>query len=512
MVDGTPFGRYRLVELLGRGGMGEIWRAYDPDMNRVVALKVLPPDFAGDQVFQERFRREARAAAGLDEPHLVPIYEFGEIEGRLYVTMRLIRGHDLQVLLEGGPLEPARAVGIIEQIASALHAAHQIGLVHRDVKPSNILVAEDDFAYLIDFGIARAAGDTALTNTGATVGTWAYMAPERLSAGNTDARVDVYALACVLHEALTGRRPYPGDSAEQQIVGHLTVPPPRPSMLESAVPEPLDAVIATGMAKDPYQRYQSAKDLARAARATLTAPIPSPPAPPPPPTQPPQLPTQPETIAQLPSQHAMQGDIPPAHMWPTPDAAAGPFAGQNPPPWPNQPLMQWPAGPEVRGTAWVPPAYATSRAGGAPTVDRQNRGTKVALVVAGLVVLAVVAAVAVALLVIDLGQKSSKTSTTGSAMPTTFPRSTTSTNPGTVEGTHWLIKNSDGTVRHWWLKPGGQWVIDGSDRWTLTGSTLNVSLTNGYATCSAQVVGSQLQNGSCRNVTGFSWTFTGVAE
>jgi hypothetical protein len=176
--------------------------------------------------------------------------------------------------------------------------------------------------------------------------------------------------------------------------------------------------------------------------------------------------------------------------------------------------MQWPAGPEDRRTAWVPPTYGTPRAGGVPTLDRQNRRTKVALVVAGLFVLTVVAAIAVALFAINLGQKSSKTATTGSARPSTSSQSTTSPKPGTVQGIpdHWLISNSDGTVRHWWLKPGGQWVIDGSDRWTLTGSTLNVNLTNGYATCSAQVVGSQLQDGSCRNVTGFSWTFTGVAE
>jgi serine/threonine protein kinase len=155
-LEGTPFGRYRLVELLGRGGMGEVWRAYDTAIDRVVALKMLPANFADDEVYQERFRREAHAAAGLNEPHVIPIYDFGEIEGRLYVTMRLIEDRDLQSMLAEGPLEPARAVGIIDQIASALHAAHRIGLVHRDVKPSNILIAEDDFAYLIDFGIARA--------------------------------------------------------------------------------------------------------------------------------------------------------------------------------------------------------------------------------------------------------------------------------------------------------------------------------------------------------------------
>jgi serine/threonine protein kinase len=158
-VNGTPFGRYRLIDLLGRGGMGEVWRAFDPSMDRVVALKLLPANFADDPVFQERFRREAKAAAGLDEPHVVPIYEFGEIEGRLYVTMRLIKGRDLQTVLAEGPLAPERAVRIIEQVAQALHAAHKIGLVHRDIKPSNILLDDNDFAYLIDFGIARRGAD-----------------------------------------------------------------------------------------------------------------------------------------------------------------------------------------------------------------------------------------------------------------------------------------------------------------------------------------------------------------
>jgi serine/threonine protein kinase, bacterial len=275
-VDGTPFGRYRLIELIGRGGMGEVWRARDTAFDRIVALKVLPDNFADDQVFQERFRREARAAAGLDEPHVVPMFDFGEIDGRLYVTMRLINGRDLQTILADGALAPPRAVGIIEQIASALHAAHRIGLIHRDVKPSNILVAENDFAYLIDFGIARAAQETGLTSTGMAIGTWAYMSPERLNTGHADARADIYALACVLHEALTGQRPYPGDSIEQQIVGHLTTPPPRPSMLQPGVPQPMDAVIAKGMAKHPGQRYATTVALARAAHDATTVPLPRP--------------------------------------------------------------------------------------------------------------------------------------------------------------------------------------------------------------------------------------------
>jgi protein kinase-like protein len=276
-VDGTPFGRYRLVELLGHGGMGEVWRAYDPTMDRMVALKVLPPNFAGDKVFQERFRREARAAAGLDEPHVVPFHDFGEVDGQLYVTMRLIKGRDLQTILAEGPLSPERAVRIIEQVAKALHAAHRIGLIHRDIKPSNILVAEDDdFAYLIDFGIARAAGETGLTGTGAAIGTWHYMSPERLQAGQVDARSDIYALACVLYECLTGSPPYPGDNLEQQITAHLTSPPPRPSMLQPGVPQSLDAVIAKGMAKQPHQRYASTVELARAARAATTVPLPHP--------------------------------------------------------------------------------------------------------------------------------------------------------------------------------------------------------------------------------------------
>ena len=269
LVEGTPFGRYRLVSLLGRGGMGEVWRAYDTVTDRVVALKVLPAQMVKDSDYQARFRREARAAAGLHNPHIVPIHDYGEIDDRLFVTMALVDGQDLAAKIARGPLPPSQAINIIDQIAGALHAAHRTQLIHRDVKPSNILLDEDDYAYLIDFGIARAASDTKLTHTGMTLGTWAYMAPERFTTGQTDPSVDIYALACVLHETLTGTTPFPGDNVEQIAAGHMFAPPPRPSTMQPGIPPALDDVIATGMAKNPNDRYPSTRDLARAAQSAL---------------------------------------------------------------------------------------------------------------------------------------------------------------------------------------------------------------------------------------------------
>ncbi|QRY53759.1 serine/threonine protein kinase StpK7 [Mycolicibacterium septicum] len=273
-MDSTQFGHYQLQKLIGRGGMGEVYQAYDSDTDRIVALKVLPPHLAQDATFQERFRRESHAAAGVSNPHVVPIHGYGEIDGRLYLDMRLIEGRNLGAMLTktGKPLDPTFVVGMVEQVAEALDGAHAAGLIHRDVKPSNILIADNDFVYLIDFGLARTAGDSGMTTAGSTLGTLAYMAPERFDAGKVDPRSDIYALACVLYECLTGERPYPSDSLEQQIAGHMVSPAPRASDKDPRLAA-FDEVIAKGMAKKPSKRYQSAGALAAAARVALAVPV-----------------------------------------------------------------------------------------------------------------------------------------------------------------------------------------------------------------------------------------------
>jgi serine/threonine protein kinase len=251
--------------------MGKVYEARDTVMGRDVAIKVLPAELGAEPEYRRRFRREAHTAARLAQPHIIPIYDAGEIDGRLYLAMPIIDGIDLDRLLQrDGPMSPARAVHITEQLAGALDAAHAVGLVHRDVKPSNALVTRQDLVYLIDFGLAHNATATKLTSAGTIMGSLNYMAPERFTDGVADARSDIYALACVLHECLTGDQPYPGDSLEQQLAGHLSMEPPRPSEDRAGVPVGFDDVIASGMAKDPDQRYQSAHQLAEAARQALT--------------------------------------------------------------------------------------------------------------------------------------------------------------------------------------------------------------------------------------------------
>jgi serine/threonine protein kinase len=267
---GSTFGKYKITGVLGKGGMGEVYEAYDNEIGRSVALKIIKSQYANDRRFRMRFERESHAAATLQEPHVIPIHGIGEIDGSLFIDMRLVRGTDLQSLLEKEPLDPSRAVAVTTQIAAALDAAHAEGLIHRDIKPQNIIVTPADFAYLVDFGIAEVMGDTRLTATGVQIGSWAYMAPERFTGNEITTAVDVYALACVLYESLTGRLPFPADSQEAVIAAHLASPPPRPSVTNPKVPPSYDDVIARGMAKEPDDRYGSAGALARAAnRAQL---------------------------------------------------------------------------------------------------------------------------------------------------------------------------------------------------------------------------------------------------
>ncbi|WP_329412574.1 protein kinase [Nocardia vinacea] len=271
---GSRFGPYELRALLGKGGMGEVYEAYDTVKDRVVAVKLLSDELARDPVYQVRFRRESQAAARLAEPHIIPIHDWGVIDSVLFIDMRLVPGTDLREILRNqGPMSAERAIGIIEQIAAGLDAAHADGLVHRDVKPANILVTEADFAYLVDFGIAHIEGDSAVTQAGTAIGSYTYMAPERFDSGPVTGRADIYSLACVLHECLTGATPFPAGSMSLLIRSHLTEAPPRPSVQRPGVPAAMDEVIARGMAKDAADRFPTATDLARAARAALgTAP------------------------------------------------------------------------------------------------------------------------------------------------------------------------------------------------------------------------------------------------
>ena len=266
---GGSFGHYQLRRLIARTGMAELYEAEDTSQNRTVALKMFPAA-SGDADLRTWVQQQAQSIAKLTEPHLVRIHGCGEIDGVLYIDMQLIDGTELVTILKRfGPLNPARAVAIIRQVASALDAAHASGLLHRDVKPEDILITSGDFVYLVNFGVASAASEGGITDGRTPAGTYAYMAPERFTSDTFDFRADIYSLACVLYECLTGATPYRRDSVETLIAGHLTQPVPRPSAQRPGVPEAFDAVISQGMAKKSEDRFPSAGDLASAAENAL---------------------------------------------------------------------------------------------------------------------------------------------------------------------------------------------------------------------------------------------------
>jgi serine/threonine-protein kinase len=281
LAPGDVFAGYRIQSPLGEGGMGMVFVAEHLGLHRKVALKLLPEQLAVDPRFRERFVRESQLAASLDHPNVVPVYEAGEAEGRLFIAMRYVEGIDLRALLnQHGKLDPARTIRILAQVASALDAAHELGLVHRDVKPGNILLARRagsgssrdaaEHVYLSDFGLTkRASSDSGITATGQFVGTLDYAAPEQFEGKPLDGRTDVYSLACVLFECLTGEVPYKRDQDAALMYAHLMAPVPSATERNGELPTAIDEVIARGMAKSPNERFATAGEVIRSARPAL---------------------------------------------------------------------------------------------------------------------------------------------------------------------------------------------------------------------------------------------------
>ncbi|OBF55068.1 protein kinase [Mycobacterium sp. 852002-53434_SCH5985345] len=443
---GTEFGPYHLKRLLGRGGMGEVYEAEHTVKEWTVAVKLLSETFSRDPVFRERMKREARTAGRLQEPHVVPIHDYGEIDGQMFLEMRLIEGTDLDsVLKRFGPLAPPRAVAIITQIASALDAAHAAGVMHRDVKPQNILVTRDDFAYLVDFGIASATTDEKLTQLGTAVGTWKYMAPERFSNAEVTYRADIYALACVLYECLTGSPPYTSSSAGALVTAHTMNPIPQPTAVRPGIPKGFDAVVTRGMAKKPEDRYASAGDLALAAHDALSDPdqdhaatilrrsqeatLPGTVMAPPPPPRPAA-----NTPPPSPGQNAPT---------PTPALGSTPVPGQSAPPWrpdsgPIPAAAQPPVTPpyyQAANANWgsAPQQFGGPPAWNQPPPKRRNPWPIVAAV-AALVIVVVLAAVGIAIFMggDDSNPQANRTSTTTTTR--TVPTTTTTTRPANPQG------------------------------------------------------------------------------
>ena len=266
-------GRYRLVELLGQGGMATIYRARDAQLDRDVAVKLLRPEFGRDPDFLARFRDEAKAAASLSHPNIVAVFDFGEEQSDPYIVMELIDGQDLSsILRENGPLPPRQAARVSAEVAKALQAAHVRGIVHRDVKPSNILVGRDGRVKVADFGIARALDDAQVTLPGVTMGSVHYFSPEQARGEPATQASDIYSLGIVLYESLTGQRPFSGDGAAAVALARLTTTPPLPSAIRSGVPAPLDQIVQRAMALDPAARYASAASMASALEGWLADP------------------------------------------------------------------------------------------------------------------------------------------------------------------------------------------------------------------------------------------------
>ncbi len=277
LSPGSVFGDFEIEGLVAHGGMGIVYKARQRQLGRLTALKIIAPHLALDEGFRERFRREAQMAAAIDHPNILPIYDAGEIDGQPYLAMRYVEGTDLRnVIDKESPLDPERVVGIMSQVASALDAAHARGLIHRDVKPGNILIDQSqagrEIVYLTDFGLTRGRTDTRFTQTGTWVGTVDYMAPEQFESRQADYRVDQYSLACMMYETFAGTRPFERDSDVQVMFAHIRDEPPAVSAGRPEIPPAVDDALRKGMAKTPEERFGSCSELVDHARFALSMP------------------------------------------------------------------------------------------------------------------------------------------------------------------------------------------------------------------------------------------------
>lgn len=281
---GTTLGNYRITAILGQGGMARVYKAYQENLDREVAIKVLPPWYAADRSFVERFSLEAKLVANLSHPNIVTVHDANEYNGHLYIVMQLVDGGTLKNRLDqlqhmGKAMDFTEAVPIFTQLASALNYAHEQGVIHRDIKPVNVLMDRSRRPILSDFGIAKvlASTRTNLTRPGAGVGTPEYMSPEQCQGGPVDGRADIYALGVMLFEALAGRPPFQGDNYPALAHSHIYEMPPRPTFLNPAVPPAVEQIILTALMKNPQQRFQQANDLADALQRALMTTPPTPP-------------------------------------------------------------------------------------------------------------------------------------------------------------------------------------------------------------------------------------------
>lgn len=274
-APGRVLAGYRLEQQIGRGGMAVVFRAIDDRLGRPVALKILSSSLAADDAFRPRFIRESRAAAAVDDPHIIPVFEAGDADGVLFIAMRFVPGGDVRTLVRrAGPLPAARGAALISAVASALDAAHAAGLIHRDVKPANMLVdtrpGRPDHVYLSDFGLSKASLSTSgLTGTGEFLGTVDYCAPEQIEGRPVDGRADQYSLACTAFELFTGSPPFRREPAAATIWAHMSQQPPPLTMRRPDFPRAVDHVVARAMAKAPEHRYRSCQEFAGALRSAL---------------------------------------------------------------------------------------------------------------------------------------------------------------------------------------------------------------------------------------------------